>query len=156
MATTTVNIELKHLDPELPLPSYGHEGDAGADLCSSEDFVLQPFERRVVGTGLAIALPQGYAAFVHPRSGLSSKHGVTVINAPGTIDAGYRGEIRVPLVNLDPLEPATISRGDRIAQLVIQAVERASFECVGTLCPSQRGEGGFGSTGGFNRAARGA
>lgn len=151
MTWDSVNIDVKHLDPDLPLPAYEHEGDAGADLCSSEDFILQPFERRVVGTGIAIALPLGYAGFVHPRSGLSSKQGVTVINAPGTIDAGYRGEIRVPLINMDPEEPAAISRGDRIAQLIVQQVARAQFVQVDTLCSSDRGEGGFGSTGGFTQ-----
>lgn len=144
-----VAIDLKVVDPTLPLPEYEHRDDAGADLRSTEDFILRPFERRVVGTGIAIALPEGYAAFVHPRSGLSSKHGVTVVNAPGTVDAGYRGEIKVPLINLDPHEPLAISRGDRIAQLVIQQVVRGKFHRVDTLCESERGTGGFGSTGGF-------
>ena len=111
--------------------------------------MLQPGERRRVPTGIALSIPEGYAGFIHPRSGLSSKAGVTVINAPGTIDAGYRGEIQVPLVNLDPDATATISRGDRIAQLVIQEVSRAEFEIVDTLSTSDRGSAGFGSTGGF-------
>ncbi|WAL41053.1 MULTISPECIES: dUTP diphosphatase [Brevibacterium] len=152
MTTNSVSVELKRLDPDLPLPAYGRAGDAGADLCSGEDFVLQPFERRTVPTGVAIALPAGYAGFVHPRSGLASRHGVTLVNAPGTIDAGYRGEIRVPLINLDPHEPAAISRGDRIAQLVVQPVAHAHFEVVGDLEASERGARGFGSTGGFGRA----
>lgn len=144
-----VPVQLKVLDPGLPLPGYGHSGDAGCDLIAAEDFVLQPGERRRVPTGIALAIPEGYAGFIHPRSGLSSKAGVTVINAPGTVDAGYRGEIQVPLVNLDPDTSAAISRGDRIAQLVIQEVCRAEFEIVDTLSSTDRGSSGFGSTGGF-------
>lgn len=147
--TETLKIELKLLHAGMTPPSYAHDTDAGADLCSAIDFVLEPFERKVVPTGIAIALPPGYAGFVHPRSGLSSKHGVTVINAPGTIDAGYRGEIKVPLINLDSQIPLQISRGDRIAQLVIQEIKHADFTLVESLDDSDRGAGGFGSTGGI-------
>ncbi|GAA1540012.1 MULTISPECIES: dUTP diphosphatase [Brevibacterium] len=143
-----LKIDLKRLDTGMTPPSYAHASDAGADLCSAIDFVLEPFERKVVPTGIAIALPIGTAGFVHPRSGLSSRHGVTVINAPGTIDAGYRGEIKVPLVNLDARTPVRISRGDRIAQLVIQEIKQADFTLVESLDDSDRGAGGFGSTGG--------
>ncbi|WP_205683370.1 dUTP diphosphatase [Brevibacterium sp. S111] len=148
--TETLKINLQLLDAGMSAPAYAHAGDAGADLRSTVDFVLEPFERRVVPTGIAIAVPEGYAAFVHPRSGLSSKHGVTVVNAPGTIDSGYRGEIKVPLINLDAKTPLRIARGDRIAQLVIQAVAQADFEIVDTLDASDRGAGGFGSTGGID------
>ncbi|WP_350268941.1 dUTP diphosphatase [Brevibacterium sp. CBA3109] len=144
----TLKIDLKLLDAGMTPPSYAHATDAGADLCSAIDFVLEPFERKVVPTGIAIALPVGSAGFVHPRSGLSSKHGVTVINAPGTIDAGYRGEIKVPLINLDAHTPLRVSRGDRIAQLVIQKIKQADFTLVDSLDDSDRGAGGFGSTGG--------
>ncbi len=144
------NVMLKQIDKGLPCPAYEHVGDAGADLYSTEDFTLQPFERRTVGTGIAIALPAGLAGFVHPRSGLSSKRGVTVVNSPGTIDSGYRGEIKVPLINLDPVEAVSITRGDRIAQLVVQPVVRVDFTPVDCLDDSQRGTGGFGSTGGFD------
>lgn len=143
-----LKIDLKLLDETITPPAYAHASDAGADLCSTIDVTLAPFERRVVPTGIALALPEGYAGFVHPRSGLSSKHGITVVNAPGTIDAGYRGEIKVPLINLDPKESMTISRGDRIAQLVIQEIKQAVFTIVESLDDSDRGEGGFGSTGG--------
>ena len=150
--TETLKIDLQLLDAGTSAPAYAHAGDAGADLCSTIDFVLEPFERRVVPTGIAIALPIGYAAFVHPRSGLSSKHGVTVVNAPGTIDAGYRGEIRVPLINLDAKTPLRVARGDRIAQLVIQRIAHADFNVVEALDDSDRGAGGFGSTGGLDAA----
>jgi dUTP pyrophosphatase len=139
------------LDPAAVLPRYAHPGDAGADLCAAIDVTLAPGERAVVSTGLAIALPAGYAGFVHPRSGLASRQGVTVVNAPGTIDAGYRGEVGVALVNLDPLRTAVLRRGDRIAQLVVQRVERARFSEVAELPGSARGSGGFGSTGGFGK-----
>jgi dUTP pyrophosphatase len=138
---------IQRLDPGLPVPSYAHPGDAGADLYTAEDVELQPGERAVVGTGVAIALPDGYAAFVHPRSGLAAKHGVTLVNAPGTVDAGYRGEIRVTLINTDAKEPFRLQRGDRVAQLVIQQVERALFAEVERLPGSVRGANGFGSTG---------
>jgi dUTP pyrophosphatase len=134
---------------DLPLPSYAHPGDAGADLVAAETVVLAPGERAIVPTGLSIALPEGVAAFVHARSGLAARHGIALVNAPGTIDAGYRGEVKVILVNLDPRESVTLQRGDRIAQLVIQRVERAEFERVEALPESVRAAGGFGSTGGY-------
>jgi dUTP pyrophosphatase len=135
------------LDPGLPLPAYAHPGDAGADLCAAADVVLPPGGRATVGTGIAIAVPDGYAAFVHPRSGLAARHGITLVNAPGTVDAGYRGEVRVVLLNNDPAEPFTVRRGDRIAQLVVQPVTRVSFLDAAELPSTPRGEGGFGSTG---------
>ena len=144
-----VEVLITRLDPDVPLPSYAHPGDAGADLVSTSDVTLGPGERSVIGTGIAIALPDGFAAFVHPRSGLAARHGVTVVNAPGTVDAGYRGEIKVCLVNLDRTEPVELRRGDRIAQLVIQRVEKARFAEVERLPGSARGAGGHGSTGGF-------
>ena len=131
------------------MPSYAHPGDAGADLVTTVDVVIAPGERAMVPTGLAIALPDGYAAFVHPRSGLAHRLGVGLVNAPGTVDAGYRGEIKVLLVNHDLREPAVFRRGDRVAQLVVQRVERAAFHEVDVLPGSARGEGGHGSTGGF-------
>ncbi|MFG2077689.1 dUTP diphosphatase [Nonomuraea maritima] len=142
-----VEVLIQRLDPELPTPSYAHPGDAGADLYAAEDVELMPGERAVVGTGLAIALPEGYAAFVHPRSGLAARHGVTLVNAPGTVDAGYRGEIKVTLINTDAKEPFRLRRGDRVAQLVVQRVERVSFVQVVDLPESVRGANGFGSTG---------
>jgi dUTP pyrophosphatase len=142
------DVLIKRLDPGVPLPSYAHPGDAGADLTAAEDVELAPGERALVRTGLAIALPAGYAAFVHPRSGLAARYGVTLVNAPGTVDAGYRGEIKVTLLNTDRNQPVSFKRGDRIAQLVIQRVERATFHEVGVLPGSVRGDGGFGSTGG--------
>jgi dUTP pyrophosphatase len=145
-----VDVLVQRLDPDLPLPSYAHPGDAGADLCTAIDVELPPGERALVPTGVAIALPDGYAAFVHPRSGLGHRLGVSIVNTPGTIDAGYRGEIKVILVNHDLREPAAFKRGDRIAQLVIQRVERASFHEVAMLPGSARGNGGYGSTGGFS------
>ncbi|WP_440064329.1 dUTP diphosphatase [Streptosporangium sp. OZ121] len=145
--THTVEVLIHRLDADLPPPSYAHPGDAGADLHAAEDVELLPGERAVVGTGLAIALPDGYAAFVHPRSGLASRHGVTLVNAPGTVDAGYRGEIRVTLINTDTKNAVRLRRGDRVAQLVIQKVEKAVFHEVDRLPGSARGAGGFGSTG---------
>jgi dUTP pyrophosphatase len=130
------------------LPAYAHPGDAGADLSCAEDVVLGPGERSTVATGVRIALPEGYAAFVHPRSGLAARRGVTVLNAPGTVDAGYRGEIRVTLLNTDRTTTVTFHRGDRIAQLVVQRVDHADFVLVDELPGSVRGAGGFGSTGG--------
>jgi len=129
-------------------PGYAHPGDAGADLVARVDVTLPPQGRATVPTGVAIALPDGFAAFVHPRSGLAARHGLTIVNAPGTVDAGYRGEIMVNLINHDPEHPAKISRGDRIAQLVVQRVERADFQRVDELPDSVRGTGGHGSTGG--------
>jgi dUTP pyrophosphatase len=145
--THTVEVLIHRLDADLPPPSYAHPGDAGADLHAAEDVELLPGERAVVGTGLAIALPDGYAAFVHPRSGLASRYGVTLVNAPGTVDAGYRGEIKVTLINTDTKSAVRLRRGDRIAQLVIQKVEKAAFHEVDRLPGSARGAGGFGSTG---------
>jgi len=139
---------ITRLDPDVPLPSYARPDDAGADLVCAQDVDLAPGQRAVVGTGIAIALPAGYAAFVHPRSGLAARHGVTLVNAPGTIDAGYRGEIKVVLLNTDAATPVSFRRGDRIAQLVVQRVEHAAFREVAALPDSARGENGFGSTGG--------
>lgn len=144
-----LSVQIKMLDDGLTAPAYAHPGDAGADLCTRIDFELQPGERALVPTGVSLALPTGYAAFVHPRSGLAAKHGVTVVNAPGTVDAGYRGEISVTLLNTDASRPVTFRRGDRIAQLVIQKVEYVTFVAVEELPDSVRGAGGFGSTGGF-------
>jgi dUTP pyrophosphatase len=144
-----VQVLISRLDPDVPLPAYAHPGDAGADLVTTEDVELAPGERRLVPTGVAIALPEGYAAFVHPRSGLAARHGLSIVNAPGTVDAGYRGEIKVALVNLDREAPIRLNRGDRIAQLVVQRVELATFAEVDALPDSVRGEGGYGSTGGF-------
>lgn len=136
------------IDPDLPLPSYARAGDAGADLLAREDATLPPAGgRAAVPTGIALALPPGYAGFVQPRSGLALRHGVTVLNAPGLIDAGFRDEIRVLLVNLDPTEPYEVRRGDRIAQLVIQAVETVELRVVEALPTSERGLGGFGHSG---------
>ena len=140
-------LPVRRLDPGLPLPAYAHPGDAGADLRAAEEVVLPPGGRATVGTGLAVAVPDGYAAFVHPRSGLASRHGITLVNAPGTVDAGYRGEVKVVLLNTDPAEPFTVRRGDRIAQLVVQPVTRARFVDSDELPPTPRGDGGFGSTG---------
>lgn|SRR5699024_7671776 len=143
-----IPITVHRIDPGLPLPEYAHDGDAGADLRTSVDAVIEPGERATLPTGLAIALPQGHAAFVHPRSGLAARHGVTIVNAPGTVDSGYRGEIRVTLLNTDAHAPVKFERGDRIAQLVIQRVERAAFVEADSLPSTERGAGGFGSTGG--------
>ena len=142
-----VDVLVRRLHPDVPLPAYAHPGDAGADLVTTVEVTLAPGERALVPTGIAIALPEGYAAFVHPRSGLATRHGVSVVNAPGTVDAGYRGEIKVTLVNLDPREPVTLRPGDRIAQLVVQRVEHAVVHEVESLPGTARGEGGFGSTG---------
>lgn len=141
-------VPLRRLDPDLPLPAYAHDGDAGADLVAREDAVLAARGgRAVVPTGVALAVPDGYVGLVHPRSGLAARHGVTTLNAPGTIDAGYRGEIHVVLVNTDPANDYVVRRGDRIAQLVVQRVERCAFEVVDDLPAAVREEGGFGSTG---------
>jgi dUTP pyrophosphatase len=144
---SSVQVLITRLDPELPLPKYAKGGDAGADIVARIDITLAPGERALVPTGIAIALPDGYVALVHPRSGLAIKHGVTMVNAPGTVDAGYRGELQVILINHDRTEPVSFKRGDRIAQLVIQKVERANFVEVENLPGSGRGDGGFGSTG---------
>ncbi|GAB2878315.1 dUTP diphosphatase [Nocardioides pacificus] len=144
-----VDVQLLRLDPELPAPAYAHLGDAGADLMTTVDVTLAPGERALVPTGVAIALPLGFVALVHPRSGLAARHGLSVVNSPGTVDAGYRGEIKVMLINHDPATPVELRRGDRVAQLVIQRVERAHFVEVDLLPESVRGTGGYGSTGGF-------
>ena len=144
---SSVQVLITRLDPDLPLPRYAKGGDAGADIVSRIDFTLAPGERALVPTGIAIALPDGYVALIHPRSGLAIKHGVTMVNAPGTVDAGYRGELQIILINHDKSESVSFQRGDRIAQLVIQKVERAEFVEVQELPGSGRGTGGFGSTG---------
>jgi dUTP pyrophosphatase len=144
-----LEVALHRLDPDLPPPSYAHPGDAGADLVTAVDVRLAPGERALVPTGIALALPEGYVALVHPRSGLAARHGLSIVNTPGTIDAGYRGEIKVLLVNHDPREPIALKRGDRVAQLVVQRFERAAFLAVDHLPESARGSGGYGSTGGF-------
>ena len=142
-----VKVLITRLDSTLPLPRYAKSGDAGADLTSAIDFTLAPGQRQLVPTGIAIALPHGFVALVHPRSGLAIKSGVTLVNAPGTIDAGYRGEISCIVINLDPKDEVSFKKGDRIAQLVIQKVERAEFIEVTELPESERGSDGFGSTG---------
>ena len=150
-----VEIMITRLDPDVPLPAYAHPGDAGADLTTTVDVRLDPGERALVPTGIGIALPVGYVALVHPRSGLAARFGVSIVNAPGTVDAGYRGEIKVLLINLDPREPVVLRRGDRVAQLVVQQVEQARFVEVDRLPGSVRGEGGYGSTGGFEATPTG-
>jgi dUTP pyrophosphatase len=145
-----VPVRIRRFDPEAPLPAYAHPGDAGADLTTRVDVRLEPGERALVPTGVGIALPEGYVGLVHPRSGLAARSGLSIVNAPGTVDAGYRGEIKVALVNLDPRRAVELRRGDRIAQLVVQQVERATFVEVDELPGSVRGDGGHGSTGGFD------
>ena len=141
-------IPVKRLDPDIPLPTRAHAGDAGVDLCSTIDVELPPGRRQLVGTGIAVALPFGTVGLIHPRSGLAARAGLSIVNAPGTIDAGYRGEIKVCLINLDPSETISIVRGDRIAQLLIQRIELADFTEVDELDETARGEGGYGSSGG--------
>ncbi|MFD3500194.1 dUTP diphosphatase [Streptomyces sp. NPDC058678] len=148
MSRDPVNVLIRRVDPDVPLPTYAHPGDAGADLRTTESRELEPGERAVLPTGVSVALPEGYAAFVHPRSGLAARCGVALVNAPGTVDAGYRGEIKVIVVNLDPRESVRFERFDRIAQLVVQQVERVRFQEVAELPDSARAEEGFGSTGG--------
>nr|WP_042363905.1 MULTISPECIES: dUTP diphosphatase [Streptacidiphilus] len=143
-----VDVLIRRIDEDLPVPAYEHPGDAGADLRTTVDAVLEPGERAVLPTGIAVALPDGYAAFVHARSGLAARCGIALVNAPGTVDAGYRGEIKVIVVNLDPRERVVFHRGDRIAQLVVQRVEKVRFHEVAELPGSARAAGGFGSTGG--------
>ena len=145
--TAPLRVLLRALDPDLPLPAYAYAGDAGVDLRSTRDDVLQPFERRLVPCGVALALPRGYAGFVLPRSGLAIKHGVSLVNAPGLIDSNYRGEIQAILVNLDPQSEFAIKRGDRIAQLVVMRVPDAAFDVCAELPDTERGAGGFGSSG---------
>ncbi|WP_425453844.1 dUTP diphosphatase [Corynebacterium alimapuense] len=141
------SVRIKRLDRDLPLPKRAHRGDAGADLYSTEEVVLNPGQRALVGTGIALALPLGTVGLVHPRSGLAAREGLSIVNAPGTIDADYRGEVKVCLINLDPETSVTITRGMRIAQLVIQRVELVDFIEVEALDETIRGEGGHGSTG---------
>jgi len=140
--------------PDATAPRYAVTGDAGADLAVAEDVELAPLQRALVGTGVAVAIPEGYAGFVHPRSGLANRLGLSLVNAPGTIDAGYRGEIKVNVINLDPTTPLTLRRGDRVAQLVVQPVVRARFLPVEELPGSERGDAGHGSTGGHGPAGR--
>jgi dUTP pyrophosphatase len=147
-----LEVQIVRLDPDVPVPRYAHPGDAGADLTTTVDVTLGPGERAMVPTGIAVALPEGYVGLVHPRSGLAARHGLSVVNTPGTIDAGYRGEIKVMLINHDLTMPVTLKRGDRIAQLVIQRFEHARFVEVPALPESVRGAGGYGSTGGFGPA----
>lgn len=142
-----MRLPILQIDPSLPLPAYAHEGDAGLDLYAASDITLAPFERALVPTGVAVAIPEGYAGFVLPRSGLAAKMGLSLVNAPGLIDSHYRGEIKVIAINSDAAAPIALRRGDRIAQLVIQRVERAELIPVDSLDETARGEGGFGSTG---------
>lgn len=142
-----LKIDIKMLDEGIEPPAYAQPGDAGADLRSRVDLTLQPGERALVPTGVAIALPEGYVGLVHPRSGLAAKHGITIVNAPGTVDSGYRGELMVCLLNTDREQVFEIQRGDRIAQLVIQRFESATFNVVESLSETERGAAGFGSTG---------
>lgn len=144
---------IKKLHEDAVIPAYANPGDAATDLVSIEDAVLQPGERRLFSTGIALALPEGHAAFIQPRSGSAAKHGISVVNTPGLIDSGYRGEIKVILINLDPNRAFNVTKGDRIAQMVIQKVETPTFKEVDALPESVRGEGGFGSTGGLAQNA---
>lgn len=146
-AANHIKVPIKRLDPAVELPSYAYEGDAGLDLRASEDVTLQPFERRLIPTGLAVAIPEGYAGFVQPRSGMALKRGLSMANTPGLIDAHYRGELKVVAINLDPNEAIHIERGERIAQLVIQQVPVVDLEEVDELDDTDRGAGGFGSSG---------
>lgn len=147
-----VEVLLRRLSEDAVVPSYAHPGDAGADLCTTVDVRLRPGERVLVPTGLAMAVPDGYVALIHPRSGLAARCGLSIVNAPGTVDSGYRGEVKVLLVNLDPAQDIVLARGDRVAQMVLQRVERAGFVEVDDLPRSSRGAGGYGSTGGFAAA----
>ncbi|MDY4535309.1 MAG: dUTP diphosphatase [Tractidigestivibacter sp.] len=147
MTDDNVTLPIKRIDPTVELPSYAYEGDAGLDLRSNEDVTLAPFERRLVGTGLAIAIPEGYAGFVQPRSGLALREGLSMANTPGLIDAHYRGELKVCAINLDPSKSVHIERGERIAQLVIKRVPAVRLEEVDELDETDRGAGGFGSSG---------
>ena len=147
-----LSVDVRRLDPDVPLPAYAKPGDAGCDLVTTVDVELAPGERSLVPTGLAIALPEGYAGFVHPRSGLAAHHGVSIVNAPGTVDSGYRGEIKVVLVNTDTRETVRLKRLDRIAQLVVQRVEQVTWHETENLSETERGSGGHGSTGGHSAA----
>lgn len=146
---SALTVSVLRLDPDLPLPAYAQDGDAGLDLLARTDVDLAPGQRALVPTGIAIALPEGWAGFTHPRSGLATRHGVSIVNAPGTIDSGYRGEIFVNLINLDPEESFAVRRGDRIAQLVVQQVATVTWAVADSLPASVRGDTGHGSTGGF-------
>jgi dUTP pyrophosphatase len=150
-----VDVLIQRLEASVPLPTRAHPGDAGLDLVTTQSATLGPGERALLPTGLAIALPTGYAAFVHPRSGLAVRHGVSLVNAPGTIDAGYRGEIKVSVINLDPSQSVAFAAGDRIAQLVVQRVADVVLHEVDHLPGSDRGDGGFGSSGGFTAGQQG-
>lgn len=142
-----MEVRIKRLDDGLPMPSYAHDGDAGLDLYCAEDITLDPGERALIPTGLAVAIPEGHAGFVQPRSGLAIKHGLSLVNTPGLIDSHYRGELKVIAINLDPRTPIILKRGDKVAQLVIQQVCRCTLVEVAELDSTVRGEGGFGSTG---------
>jgi dUTP pyrophosphatase len=142
-----VRLQIRRLDPDLPLPSYGRASDAGLDLLAAEDVSLEPRQRAAVRTGIAVAIPEGFAGFVHARSGRALREGLALVNAPGVIDSGYRGEIKVILVNLDAEAALHIKRGDKIAQLIVQAIQTVDLDEVESLPRSERGEGGFGSTG---------
>lgn len=142
-------LRVRRLDPELPLPSYAHPGDAGLDLYAAEQVRLAPGHRALIGTGIALEIPLGYVGSVHPRSGLAARHGITVLNAPGTVDSGYRGEVKVNLINLDPCEPFLIRRGDRMAQLLLLPVATARLVEVDVLSDTTRGDTGHGDSGGF-------
>lgn len=143
----TVALKVLPLNEEMPLPSYAHEGDAGLDLCAAESATIEPYERRLVPCGICLEIPDGYAGLVIPRSGLAIKHGVSIVNAPGLIDSGYRGEIKVVLINLDPKTPFVFDKGDRIAQLMIVRTPLVTVEAAACLEDSERGAGGFGSSG---------
>ena len=149
MNDAELEVQVVRLDAGLPVPSYAHPGDAGADLHTTVDVTLEPGERALVPTGIAIALPPGHVALVHPRSGPAARHGLSIENTPGTVDQGYRGEVKVMLINHDPRESVQLRRGDRIAQLVVQRFERVHFVEVDALTDTSRGAGGYGSTGGF-------
>ncbi|MEC3953883.1 dUTP diphosphatase [Nocardia sp. CDC153] len=149
-------IPLLRLDPGIPVPTRAHEGDAGVDLCTTEDVIIEPGERVLVGTGIAVALPLGTVGLIHPRSGLAAKAGLSVVNTPGTVDAGYRGEIKVCLINHDPRAAIELRRGDRIAQLLVQKVELVDFVEVDTLDETARGAGGYGSSGGHASLSTGS
>lgn len=143
----TMDLQVRRIDGGVPLPAYQRDGDAGLDLHSAEDFVLQPGERAVIGTGIAIAVPAGFVGLTTPRSGLAARHGLSIVNAPGVIDSGYRGEIKLILINLDPSDPIDVKRGDRVAQLLVVPVATVRVVESDQLPASERGEGGLGSTG---------
>jgi dUTP pyrophosphatase len=145
--SSNVTLPVKRIDPEVQLPTYAHDGDAGLDLRSAQDVTIEPFGRALVGTGLAVAIPKGYAGFVQPRSGLAFSRGLSLVNTPGLIDSHYRGEVKIILINLDPVTPIQIRRGDKIAQLVVQPVAKCDLVESDSLTSTARGEGGFGSTG---------